>query len=59
MLPMSSSALMTATLVWDPILLPNGPSPRFGVVSGVVDNFWIITHGNFTCCSPQKQIAIP
>ncbi len=44
---MPVSATANTIMQWEPIQLPNGPSPMYGVITGVVDNYWIITHGGF------------
>ena len=35
----------SSPLQWESIQLSGGPSPRFGAISGVIGNYWIITHG--------------
>ncbi len=37
-----------STVAWT-ALLDSGPSARYGFVSGVVDGYWIISHGNILC----------
>lgn len=50
--------ITSGAISWDDISSTTGPSARYGFVSGVINNWWIISHGNKSVSFVYVNISI-